>query len=85
MKADLLGSGRSLQESMKVDLPRSERSLQEFVGLEGGDFIFLSSAFLSSAYLWMSARGPFRLQIGLQQTLIRKWLGPIGAQMRMTS
>lgn len=67
MKADLLGSGRSLQEPMKTDLLGSGRSLQEFVGLESGDFIFLSSA-----YLRMSARGPFRLQTGLQQTLKRK-------------
>lgn len=67
MKADLLGSGRTMQETMGADLLGSGRSLQEFVGLESGDFIFLLSA-----RLWMSARGPFRPQTGLQQTLIRK-------------
>jgi hypothetical protein len=80
MKADLLGSGRSLQETMKADLLGTGRSLQEFVGPESGDFIFLSSV-----HLWMSARGHFRLQAGLQQTLTCKWVGPIGAQMGMTS
>lgn len=59
---------------------RKGRSPQEFVGLKSGDFIFLSSA-----YLRTSARGPLRLQPGLPQTLIRKWIGPIRVQILMTS